>query len=172
MNVPLWVAIPVVLFILLAAREDLRTRRIPNLLTGPAFLLGLAVHLATGGPSAGLAALAAGVLAGAILLPGWFMKFMGAGDVKLMAAIGAWLGAPRLALYAALFSLIAGGIISVVAAARLGILSRTVRNAALLLPRVVSGAGLAGAPLETSGVRVPKALAFLAGSLFALCWKM
>jgi prepilin peptidase CpaA len=172
MNVPLRLAIPVVLLILLAAREDLRTRRIPNLLTGPAFLLGLAVHLLMGGPSAGLAALAAAVFAAGILLPGWFMKFMGAGDVKLMAAIGAWLGSPRLALYAALFSLIAGGIISIVAAARLGILSRTVRNAALLLPRVVAGAGPAGAPLQTSGVRVPKALAFLAGTLLALWWRM
>jgi len=170
MIVPPWVTIPVVLFVVLAAREDLRTRRIPNLITGPAFLLGLAVHLVMGGPSAGLAALAAGALAGALLLPGWLMKFMGAGDVKLMAAIGVWLGSPRLALHAVLFSLVAGGIISIVAAARLGILSRTLRNAALLLPRVVSGAGLAGAPLETSGVRVPKALAFLAGTLFALCW--
>jgi len=113
-NVPLWVAIPVILFILLAAREDLRTRKIPNLITGPAFLLGLAVHLAMGGPNGLLGALVAGVLAGALLLPGWLMKFMGAGDVKLMAAIGAWLGSPRLALYAALFSLVAGGVISIV----------------------------------------------------------
>jgi prepilin peptidase CpaA len=171
-NVPLWVAIPVVLLTLLAAREDFRTRKIPNLLTGSAFLLGLAVHLVMGGPSAGLAALAAGVLAGALLLPGWFMKFMGAGDVKLMAAIGVWLGSPMVALYAALFSLVAGGIISIVAAARLGILSRTVRNALLLLPRVLAGAVLAGAPVETSGVRVPKALAFLTGTLFALWWRM
>jgi prepilin peptidase CpaA len=172
MNAPLWVAIPIVLFILLAAREDLRTRRIPNLITGPAFLLGLAVHLVMGGPKELLWALAAGVLAGALLLPGWLMKFMGAGDVKLMAAIGAWLASPRLALYAALFSLVAGGIISIIAAARLGILSRTVRNAILLLPRVVSGTGPAGAPVETSGVRVPKALAFLVGTLFALCLRM
>jgi prepilin peptidase CpaA len=171
-NVPLWVTIPVVLFILLAAREDLRTRKIPNLITGPALLLGLTVHLATGGPSAGLWALSAGVLAGALLLPGWLMKFMGAGDVKLMAAIGVWLGSPRLALYAALFSLVAGGGISIIAAARLGILSRTVRNAVLLLPRVVTGSGPGGAPLETSGVRVPKALAFLVGTLFALWWRM
>jgi prepilin peptidase CpaA len=171
-NVPLWVTVPVVVLALLATREDLRTRKVPNLLTGSAFLLGLAVHLVMGGPQGLLGALAAGVLAGAILLPGWLLKFMGAGDVKLMAAIGAWLGSPRLALYAALFSLVAGGIISVVAAARLGILSRTVRNAALLLPRVVAGAGPSGAPLETSGVRVPKALAFLTGTLFALWWRM
>ena len=172
MNVPLWVAIPVAVFILLAAREDLRTRKIPNLITGPAFLLGLVVHLVMGGSQGLLWALAAGVLAGALLLPGWLMKFMGAGDVKLMAAIGAWLGSPRLALYAALFSLVAGGVISIIAAARLGILSRTVRNAVLLLPRVVAGAGPAGAPLETSGVRVPKALAFLVGTFFALWWRM
>ena len=172
MNVPLWVAIPLVVLIVLAAREDLKTRKIPNLITGPAFLLGLVVHLAMGGSHGLLWALAAGVLAGALLLPGWLMKFMGAGDVKLMAAIGAWLGSPRLALYAALFSLVAGGVISIIAAARLGILSRTVRNAVLLLPRVVAGAGPAGAPLETSGVRVPKALAFLVGTFFALWWRM
>lgn len=34
---------------LIAAITDLRSRRIPNWLTGPAFLLGLAMHLLTGG---------------------------------------------------------------------------------------------------------------------------
>lgn len=171
MNVPLWISIPVLAFLALATREDLRTHRIPNRLTGPAFLLGLAVHLAVGGPSALLTALAAGVVAGAVLLPGWLMRFMGAGDVKLMAAVGAWLGGVGLATEAALCSLVAGGVISLVVAARMGILARTVRNAALLLPRAV-GAGVSSAPApETSGVRVPKALAFLAGTLFALCWR-
>jgi len=172
LNAPLWVVLPVLLLTVLAAVEDLRTRRIPNLITGPAFLLGLLVHLVVGGPRAGFVALAAAVLAGGILLPGWLMKFMGAGDVKLMAAIGAWLGTPRLALFAALFSLIAGGVISLVVAARLGILARTVRNAALLLPKAVGEAGGTGAPPETSGVRVPKALAFLAGTLLALWWRI
>jgi prepilin peptidase CpaA len=170
MTAPLWIAIPVVVLAAFAVREDLRTRRIPNLLTGPALLLGLLAHLATGGPHGALVALAAAVLAGAVLLPGWLLKFMGAGDVKLMAAIGAWLGGPTVALYAALFSLIAGGVISLAVAARLGIVRRTVRDAALLLPRAMAGPAAGGAAPADSGVRVPKALGFLAGTLLALCW--
>jgi prepilin peptidase CpaA len=170
-NAPLWISIPIFVFVALAAFEDQRTHRIPNRITGPAFLVGLAVHLAAGGPAAMLMALVAGVVAGAILLPGWLMKFMGAGDVKLMAAIGVWLGAVGLAVEATLCSLIAGGIISLLVAARLGILPRTLRNAALLLPRTVGAGGPLAPTPDSSGVRVPKALAFLAGTLFALCWR-
>jgi prepilin peptidase CpaA len=169
-NAPLWIVLPVILLTALAVREDLRTRRIPNRLTGPALLLGLLAHLAAGGPRGALLAVAAAALAGAILLPGWLLKFMGAGDVKLMAAVGAWLGTPRLALYGALFSLIAGGVISLVVAVRMRILGRTFRAAALLLPRAMAGAGPDGAAPTGSGVRVPKALGFLAGTLLALWW--
>ena len=119
MNAPLWIAVPVVLLAALAVREDLRTRRIPNLLTGPALLLGLLAHLVMGGPRDALTALAAAALPAAVLLPGWLLKFMGAGDVKLMAAIGAWLGGPSAGALATLFSLIAGGVISLVVAVRL-----------------------------------------------------
>lgn len=171
MIAPLWTAVPVTLLAALAVREDLRTHRIPNRLVGPALLLGCLVHLSWGGPTAALLALASAAVAGGILLPGWLVKMMGAGDVKLMAAIGAWLGTPRLALYAALLSLVAGGIISLVEAARRGILKRTIRDAALLVPRVVGGATPGGDAPVGSGVRVPKALAFLAGSLLALWWR-
>jgi len=170
MDSPLWVTIPLVVLGMVATREDLKTRRIPNTVTGPALLLGVATHLAFRGPSGALAALAGALLAGALLFPGWLMRLMGAGDVKLMAAFGAWLGSVETSLYAVLASLVAGGIISVVVAVRRGILFRTLRNAALLVPRLAAGAGQTGPPPATSGVYVPKALALLAGSLFAL-WR-
>jgi prepilin peptidase CpaA len=76
----------------IAAVTDLRSRRIPNSLTGPMFLAGLAWSLATAGFSGlGDSALAAVVLA----LP-YVILFLiaggGAADAKLMAAVGAWVG--------------------------------------------------------------------------------
>ena len=40
MNVPLWAAIPVLILVTIAAQADVRTRKIPNLITFPALLLG------------------------------------------------------------------------------------------------------------------------------------
>lgn len=71
---------------------DLRTRRIPNLLTIPVLLGGYAVATTT----AGLAGLADAALASVLLSAPYVLLFLfaggGAGDVKLMAALGAWLG--------------------------------------------------------------------------------
>jgi prepilin peptidase CpaA len=170
-NAPIWISLPVVLVALLATREDFRSRQIPNLLTVPALLLGVAFHWTFGGSTGALLALGAALLAGAILLPGWFLGLMGAGDVKLMAALAAWLGSPKAGLYAVLFSLVAGGAISVIVALHRGILIRTLQNAASLAPRMAAGIRATGSPPATSGVRIPKALAFLAGSLFALWWQ-
>lgn len=75
-----------------AAVIDLRTRRLPNWLTAPAVLLGLAFHTATGGLS-GLGLSLAGLATGfGILFVLWLIGGSGGGDVKLMAALGAWVG--------------------------------------------------------------------------------
>ena len=169
MNAPLWVAAPVVLLTVVATQMDVRTRKISNVITGPALLLGVGTHLVLGGTAGALYALAGALLAGAILLPGWLLKWMGAGDVKLMAAVGAWLGFPQ-SVYAVLASLIAGGLISFVVAVRRGLLVRALRGAALLVPGLAARIGRSGRQPETSGVYVPFALAILAGSLFAL-WR-
>ncbi len=169
MNAPLWVAAPVVLLTVAATREDVRSRRIPNVITGPALLLGVGTHLVLGGPAGALYSLAGALLAGAILLPGWLLKYTGAGDVKLMAAVGAWLAYPQ-SLYAVLAALIVGGLISLAVAARRGLLVRSLRGAALLIPGLASRIGRSGKEPETTGVYVPFALAILVGSLFAL-WR-
>ena len=68
---------------------DVRERRIPNLLSGSFFAIGLALHCGFHG-WAGLASslLAAGI-AGGLFLPFFLVGGMGAGDVKLMAAVAA-----------------------------------------------------------------------------------
>jgi prepilin peptidase CpaA len=169
MNAPLWVAIPVVLLTVIATREDIRTRKVPNLITGPALLLGIGAHLAFGGTAGALSALAGALLAGLVLFPGWLVRWMGAGDVKLMAAVGAWLGFPS-SLFAVLAALVAGGVIAVVVAVRRGILGRSLLGAARLIPGLAARVGQPGPPREESGLYFPFALAILVGSLFAL-WR-
>ena len=98
-----------------AAVSDWRSLRIPNALTLGGAALGLAVSFLPGGvtpaESAGAAAL---VLV--LLLPLWLLHVTGAGDVKLMAMTGTFLGLPGV-LYAVLFTLIAGGIAALAFAA-------------------------------------------------------
>ena len=165
MNAPLWAVAPVLVLVALAARADVRTRRIPNHLTFPALVIALACHAAIGGRD-GLAASATGMaIAGGILLPGWLMGWMGAGDVKLMAAAGAWLAMPG-AVVAVLASLVAGGSASTVVAVRHGVLRQAVQGAAVLAAWGLSR-GRTGAPVST-GVRFPFALAVAAGVTLAL----
>lgn len=77
---------------LVAALWDLKSRRIPNVLTGPLFAVGLVqAAMFSGWDGIGSAFLASVILA----MP-YVILFMfaggGAGDAKLMAGIGAWLG--------------------------------------------------------------------------------
>lgn len=77
---------------LVAALWDLRTRRIPNVLTGGLFVSGLlAAGYLRGGP--GLFDAVAGALVMALPFVILFLFGGGAGDAKLMAAAGVWLGA-------------------------------------------------------------------------------
>jgi prepilin peptidase CpaA len=83
----------VVLFTLVAAVSDLRTRRIPNRLTLPMCLAGLVYQLAFFRLD-GLVTALAGFSAGfGIFFVLWMIGTAGGGDVKLMGALGPWLGA-------------------------------------------------------------------------------
>jgi prepilin peptidase CpaA len=111
-----------------AAVIDWRTYRIPNCLTVGGMALGLLGNTAADGLMSGLLPALAGLALGiAVLLPLYALRLMGAGDVKLMAAVGAFVGVPEI-LYAVLFTFIAGGIAALAFAAYRGALRRMAGN--------------------------------------------
>lgn len=84
--------LPLLVLLVWAAIEDLRTRRIRNWLTLTLALAGLALSLSPVG-RVGLSGAALGLLTGFVVgLPFFLLGLRGGGDVKLMAAVGAWLG--------------------------------------------------------------------------------
>jgi prepilin peptidase CpaA len=151
-----------VVMLLAAAATDLHSRRIPNWLTYGGAIAGLAISLGSNGPGPAWPSAMAGLLAGlAVLLPLHVLRVLGAGDVKLMAAAGVFLG-PVDVLYAALFTFIAGGVAALVFVAwrrSFGPLAANLRS--------IVFAGFARAPL--TGVhsvgRMPYAIAICAGTL-------
>ena len=103
----------------LACVTDLRTRRIPNVLTFGAALAGLLYQFANGGID-GLGNGALGLFVGALIfiLP-FALGGLGGGDVKLLAALGAWLG-PETVLWLSLYAGVAGGVMALVVSAMYG----------------------------------------------------
>lgn len=96
--------------VLAAAATDLHHRRIPNRLTFGAWMLAAIAQVAMIGVGHGLLAWSLGWITGlAVFLPLYALRGMAAGDVKLMAAVGAWLG-PAMAFQIALAAFVLGGI--------------------------------------------------------------
>jgi len=94
-----------------AALIDVRTRRIPNWLTFGTLLVGVLLNVGLYGFGGLLTAISGAALGLALLLPFFVMRVMGAGDVKLLAAIGALLGAQALA-NVAIYAALVGGAMS------------------------------------------------------------
>jgi len=96
----IWAAIAVIVFAAAAVVTDLRSLRIPNWLTVPSFAIAVLFHVLVGG-WAGLQLSLLGFATGfGILFLLWVIGGGGGGDVKLMGAIGAWVGAlPVLAIF-------------------------------------------------------------------------
>lgn len=97
-----------------ACVSDARTRRIPNALVATLAVGGLLFSLAASpllpGLARGLGGLGLGL---ALWLPFYALRLLGAGDVKLFAAAGAWLG-PMAVLEGALVAAVVGGLLSTV----------------------------------------------------------
>lgn len=114
-NWPYWV---VTLFVIVAAYVDGKELRVPNKLTYPMIIAGwiyssIAYGMAGDGWYVGLGWSLAGTAVGlATLLPAYSIGGMGAGDVKMMAGIGAWVYCST-TFYAFCVSAIVGAILAV-----------------------------------------------------------
>ena len=127
-------AVPIVALVvgLIGCITDVRTRRIPNVLTFGAAFAAVVFHSTYAGLS-GLQTAVAGWLVGtALFLPFFLLRGMGGGDVKLLAALGAWLG-PGAVLWLAVYSSLAGGVMAVAVALRSKYLGTALRNVRALL---------------------------------------
>lgn len=108
-NWPFWL---VTLMLVVAAAIDGYKLKVPNWITFPMILSGWAISTISFGWE-GLGWSLAGTAVGlALLLPAYAIGGMGAGDVKLLAGVGAWVGC-EITLYAFCVSAIVGGVIAV-----------------------------------------------------------
>lgn len=150
-----------------AALVDLGTRRVPNALTMTLAAVGVGLAAASLGP-VGLLASVAGSLVGALLmLPGHMLGATGAGDVKLLAAAGAFLG-PAGTVRAFIVTAVAGGVLAMVVAVRRRRARLTVGNTVGLVAGRMSRAKVED---ERAGNRFAYAPAIAIGvAVVALGW--
>jgi len=102
---------PTLIVLAVATFTDLRSRRIPNWLIFPFLLAGVAIsgwRVGLPGIDQSIAGMGVGLLIYGVL---YWMGGIGAGDVKLCVAIGAWIGPDQLFL-ALVISAMAGGIMA------------------------------------------------------------
>ena len=155
---------------LVATLWDVRTRRIPNLLTAGAITVALPYLFVTGGTPALMHGLLGGVTGLVLFFPYFALGGLGAGDVKLLAALGTWLG-PGQTLWVALFASMAGGVIALGVALAHGYLRQALSNIWLLLthwrisgPRPLESVSLRGG----RSPRFPYSVPITAGLLLTL----
>jgi prepilin peptidase CpaA len=144
---------------------DVKSRRIPNSLNATAIVSGLLLHLVRDGWRNMLSAGAAGLICGLVFLIFYLAGGMGAGDVKLMTAVGCLGGMPNVPLLLVLTA-IAGGVMGVFVALARGRLKETLHNVGSLVSHHRSE-GLTPHPeinvLNATKLRLPYAVAIAAG---------
>jgi prepilin peptidase CpaA len=135
------IALPVkailLILVIVAAVWDIRSRRIPNWLTLSGVLAAFAAHTWLGGGVGALLSLKGLGVAMLIYFPLYALRGMGAGDVKLMAAVGALTGAGNW-FGVFLFTAMIGAVIAIIVSLAVGRLKKTIWNVGYLLRELVS----------------------------------
>ena len=150
--------------------HDLRNRRIPNYLTFGSAALALVYALATAGWSGLGVGIGGWILGVALFSPFFLLRGMGGGDVKLLAAIGAWVG-PASLLSLTFYTAISGGLMAVIVVLWRRKLTATFNNLWLLLChfRVTGFKPMTAVSLDNHNtVRLPYGLPIAAGTIVTI----
>ena len=151
-----------------AAIMDVQQHRIPNWLTYPAIVAGVLLRSYLFGWWGLLTALGGCLLAGGIVFLFYAVRAMGAGDLKLLAAIGAIVG-PRNVVPVLLATAVTGGVLAIFYAAYRGQMRATIANVGSVM-RFHAWGGLQAHPelnLDNPvALRMPYGLAIAAGTLY------
>lgn len=169
MNFQLLLDLVLLLMVVIAAITDLAIRKIPNKLLLAAVCALLGLHLMHPASTSVLSALGGAAIGFALFLPLYALRGMAAGDVKLMATVGLFLG-PAQTLHACILTWCVGGVMA------LGIILFTGRWSAaynnlrnLLLPALLRmGPPPQGAPARESVGSMPYGLAIALSTLWLL----
>lgn len=160
--------------LLLAMREDIRSHRIPNMLILVGSLLGLLLNGFLPDGLGLLEALKGLALGMAVLLPIYLLRAMGAGDVKLMGVVGAFLG-PEDLIGAVLATFIAGGLMALAVALWAKQLANLLLNIKLMLFGSLLEMGAGKLPVVDQAAvsvgKLPYAVAIAAGTFGYLIWQ-
>ena len=165
----IWIS--AVVLTLSAGWLDWRSRRIPNWLTVPSLLLGITVNCVLTGWHGAKMSLEGAGLALVLLLPLVLLRGFGAGDWKLMGAVGAFLG-PILVLFVLVGGILVSGLMAMIAMMRTQRVMTTFRNLVQLIRGFVSF-GLREKPnitLDNPGLlKLPFGVAVAVSTIICFC---
>lgn len=162
------------ILVLCAGISDVRVRRIPNWLTAPAFVAGTAFSALTVRNGLWLS-LAGAACALAVYFPLYLLRGMGAGDVKLMAAVGSICG-PSNWLSVFIATALIAGVCALIAVAFYKRFAETAHNLASILGALARGKSPAGEHPglhigNTGALRMPHGAFIASGSMLFLLVK-
>lgn len=153
----------------IAVYFDCRWRLIPNLLTFPLLGLGLALNWTIGGWSGLVFAILGAVVGCGLMMIPYVFGQMGGGDVKLLLALGSFLGAYAI-LNVFLYTTLAGGVLAVAYAVRHNEGKNTMRKVGQLALSPIARKESSGEveTVPTKSITIPYGIAIAAGTLVYL----
>jgi prepilin peptidase CpaA len=164
----------VLAFAVAVALADLRTHRIPNLLTVPAALLGVIANVAATGASGAITSIGGLLLGLAAFLPFYLARGFGAGDVKAMGAIGAFVGlhGTIVAVACVLITGALGGLLVLTWIGGLAAVRDLARRLGIWAGSWATGQAMPLGPAisPAAGHRFPYGVAIACGTIASLAW--